>query len=81
MAAAVNEKALLTWLVGPAWVVAVLWFGPALVDSPDAERVRSSELSELHVTVQCEPRSGERLTGAPASTKRSTRVHDSVEHQ
>lgn len=32
IAAAVNEKALLTWLVGPAWVVAVLWFGPALLD-------------------------------------------------
>ena len=32
VAAAVNEKALLTWLVGPTWVVAVLWFGPALVD-------------------------------------------------
>jgi hypothetical protein len=30
--AALNEKALLTWLVGPAWVVVVLWFGPPLVD-------------------------------------------------
>ena len=30
--AALYQKALLTWLVGPAWVVAVLWAGPVLVD-------------------------------------------------
>jgi hypothetical protein len=26
-----THKVLLTWLVGPAWVVATLWFGPPLV--------------------------------------------------
>ena len=31
--AASMHKALLTWLVGPAWVVATLWFGPVLVDA------------------------------------------------
>jgi hypothetical protein len=28
-----THKALLTWLVGPAWVVVTLWFGPVLVDA------------------------------------------------
>ena len=27
-----HQKAVLTWLVGPAWVVATLWLGPALAD-------------------------------------------------
>jgi hypothetical protein len=32
IAAAVVEKGLLNWLVGPAWLVLTLWWGPALVD-------------------------------------------------
>jgi len=26
------EKGLLNWLIGPAWLVAIVWGGPALVD-------------------------------------------------
>ena len=33
IAAGSTHKALLTWLVGPAWVVGTLWFGPVLVDA------------------------------------------------
>lgn len=33
IAAGSTHKVLLTWLVGPAWVVATLWFGPPLVDA------------------------------------------------
>jgi hypothetical protein len=33
IAAGSTHKALLTWLVGPAWVVGTLWFGPLLVDA------------------------------------------------
>lgn len=32
IAAGSAHKALLTWLVGPAWVVATLWFGPVVFD-------------------------------------------------
>jgi hypothetical protein len=30
--ASIVEKGLLNWLVGPIWLVAVIWGGPALVD-------------------------------------------------
>ena len=30
--AAIVEKGLLNWLVGPAWLVLVVWWGPELVD-------------------------------------------------
>jgi hypothetical protein len=30
--AAVFEKGLLNWLVGPVWLVLVVWWGPVLVD-------------------------------------------------
>ena len=30
--AAVFEKGLLNWLVGPAWLVLIVWWGPTLVD-------------------------------------------------
>ena len=33
IAAGSTHKVLLTWLVGPAWVVAMLWFGPPLADA------------------------------------------------
>jgi hypothetical protein len=33
IAAGSAHKALLTWLVGPAWVVATLWFGPIVFDA------------------------------------------------
>ena len=33
IAAGSVHKALLTWLVGPAWVVATLWFGPVVLDA------------------------------------------------
>jgi hypothetical protein len=33
IAAGSVHKALLTWLVGPAWVVATVWFGPVVVDA------------------------------------------------
>jgi hypothetical protein len=32
IAAGSVHKVLLTWLVGPAWVVVWLWFGPAVLD-------------------------------------------------
>jgi hypothetical protein len=31
-AAAVFEKGLLNWIIGPLWLVAVVWAGPELVD-------------------------------------------------
>ena len=33
IAAGSTHKALLTWLIGPAWVVITLWFGPIAVDA------------------------------------------------
>ncbi len=30
--ASIVEKGLLNWLVGPAWLVAVVWGGPVLVE-------------------------------------------------
>jgi hypothetical protein len=30
--ASLAQKGLLNWFVGPAWLVAVVWFGPLLVD-------------------------------------------------
>jgi hypothetical protein len=33
IAAGSAHKVLLTWLVGPAWVVATLWFGPIVFDT------------------------------------------------
>lgn len=33
IAAGSVHKVLLTWLVGPAWVVATLWFGPVVFDA------------------------------------------------
>lgn len=30
--AAILEKGLLNWLIGPAWLVAVITFGPAAID-------------------------------------------------
>jgi len=30
--AAVFEKGLLNWIIGPLWLVAVVWAGPELVD-------------------------------------------------
>jgi hypothetical protein len=32
IAAAIAEKGLLNWLVGPAWLVAVVTFGPVAAD-------------------------------------------------
>ena len=32
IAAATVEKGLLNWLVGPTWLVLVVWWGPELVD-------------------------------------------------
>jgi hypothetical protein len=32
IAAATVEKGLLNWLVGPAWLVLTVWWGPELVD-------------------------------------------------
>lgn len=32
VAASIVEKGLLNWIVGPLWLVAVVWGGPALVD-------------------------------------------------
>jgi hypothetical protein len=32
VAASIAEKGLLNWIVGPLWLVAVVTFGPALVD-------------------------------------------------
>jgi hypothetical protein len=32
VAAAVVEKGLLNWIVGPLWLIAVVWVGPELVD-------------------------------------------------
>jgi hypothetical protein len=32
VAASIVEKSLLNWFVGPLWLIAVVWFGPLLVD-------------------------------------------------
>jgi hypothetical protein len=32
LAASVVEKGLLNWVIGPVWLVAVVWFGPLLAD-------------------------------------------------
>lgn len=40
-AASIVEKGLLNWFVGPLWLVAVIWFGPLLV-----ERVRGDRQDE-----------------------------------
>lgn len=40
IAAGSVHKVLLTWLVGPAWVVAWLWFGPAVVDLVRSGHIR-----------------------------------------
>jgi hypothetical protein len=32
VAAAIVEKGLLNWIVGPLWLVVVVWVGPELVD-------------------------------------------------
>jgi hypothetical protein len=36
--ASIVEKGLLNWLVGPIWLVTVVWFGPAVVDRLRARR-------------------------------------------
>jgi len=32
IAAGIFQKSLLNWFVGPAWLVAFVWFGPTLTD-------------------------------------------------
>ncbi len=32
VAAGIIEKSLLNWIIGPLWLVAVVWGGPLLVD-------------------------------------------------
>jgi hypothetical protein len=36
--ASLIQKGLLNWLVGPAWLVLVVWLGPELVDRVRARR-------------------------------------------
>jgi hypothetical protein len=36
--ASIAHKSLLNWIVGPAWLVLVVWLGPALADRLRRER-------------------------------------------